>query len=292
MQNYTEYPHEFKKIVYFMPSEEEKKLGLYAIQAGRMMAKPSYKSGPRLANHHTVHFVVEGHVRYSYGEHQVELKRNDLFCLFPGITLQYQIVPEPPSLQMAWIALHGENVQTFLTLIGISIDRPYVREAVQPDFPDKFEQFLQEYQQLNAQNPFLFSIGKIFDLFSRLTAESRAGTESKAKKEWVDRSITFMKLHYRDKIKIRDVADYIGLTRSHFATAFAKEVGCTPLEYLTNIRLSTAARLLVQSSHSISEIANSLGYPDLYTFSKSFHKQFGTSPKSYRASAVRDQTML
>jgi transcriptional regulator GlxA family with amidase domain len=94
-----------------------------------------------------------------------------------------------------------------------------------------------------------------------------------------------MKLHYRDNIKIRDVADYIGLTRSHFATAFAKEVGCTPLEYLTRIRLSAGAKLLVQSSHSITEIAVSLGYPDLYTFSKSFHKQYGTSPKSYRASA-------
>ncbi|MCC2686292.1 MAG: AraC family transcriptional regulator [Paenibacillaceae bacterium] len=292
MQVYTEYPHEFKKIAYFMPSEAEKKLELYAVQAGRMIAKPSFKSGPRFANHHTVHFVVEGHVRYLYGDHQVELKQNDMFCLFPGITLQYQVIPECPSLKMAWIALHGENVKTFLRLIGISSDRPYLREAMLPDFPDQFEQFLQEYQQLNAQNPFLFSIGKIFDMFSRLTAESRTGTVSKARKEWVDQSITFMKLHYRDNIKIRDVADYIGLTRSHFATAFAKEVGCTPLEYLTKIRLSAGAKLLEQSSHSISEIAVSLGYPDLYTFSKSFHKQFGTSPKSYRASAVRDQIMF
>jgi AraC-like DNA-binding protein len=292
MQAYTEYPHEFKKIVYFMPSEAEKKFGLYAVQAGRMIAKPSFKSGPRLANHYTVHFVVEGNVRYSHGDNQVDLKQNDMFCLFPGITLQYQVIPEYPSLKMAWIAFHGENVQTFLKLVGISSDHPYKREALLPDFPDQFEQFLQEYQQLNAQNPFLFSIGKIFDMFSRLTAESHSGIESRARKEWVDRSITFMKLHYRDNIKIRDVADYIGLTRSHFATAFAKEVGCTPLEYLTNIRLSAGAKLLVQSPHSISEIAVSLGYPDLYTFSKSFHKQFGTSPKSYRASAARDQTMF
>jgi AraC-like DNA-binding protein len=285
MQSYTEYPHEFKKIVYFMPSDEEKGLGLYAVQAGRMIAKPSFKSGPRLANHHTVHFVVEGTVRYLHGDSRVDLKKNDVFCLFPDITLQYQVIPENPSLQMAWISLHGENVQSFLKLIGITRECPYQKDALLPDFSVQFEQFLQEYQQVNAWNPYLFSMGKMFDLFSRMTIEAHSRIDRRARLEWVDRSIAFMKLHYRDNVKIRDVADYIGITRSHFATAFTKEVGCTPLEYLTNIRLSAGARLLLQTSHSITEIAVSLGYPDLYTFSKSFHKQYGTSPKSYRETA-------
>lgn len=52
-------------------------------------------------------------------------------------------------------------------------------------------------------------------------------------------------------------------------------------EFVTGIRLSKAAEMLLQGQHSVTEIAYMVGYADATSFTRMFQKQYGTTPKKY-----------
>ena len=59
---------------------------------------------------------------------------------------------------------------------------------------------------------------------------------------------------------------------------FKEQVGMSPMEYLTSIRLDKAKWLIINSSLSIKEISNIIGYDDPLSFSKLFKRVEGISP--------------
>lgn len=74
-----------------------------------------------------------------------------------------------------------------------------------------------------------------------------------------------------------------GFNRDYFRRCFKEDMGKTPLEYLTDLRINLAKKLLVQIMFSSVElVAVQCGYKDIYYFSKSFKKITGVSPREYR----------
>lgn len=73
-----------------------------------------------------------------------------------------------------------------------------------------------------------------------------------------------------------------GLSRSVFAQQFREHVGETPYAYLTRWRLGIAARLLGQTSLTIREIADKVGYSSEYSFNRAFKQARGRTPTKER----------
>jgi AraC-like DNA-binding protein len=68
----------------------------------------------------------------------------------------------------------------------------------------------------------------------------------------------------------------------HLIRVFRRHKGVTPWEYLIRCRVEKAANLLRFSSHSVSQIADLLGYADIYSFCKQFKARLGQTPSEYR----------
>ncbi|WP_374992061.1 helix-turn-helix domain-containing protein [Paenibacillus sp. LHD-38] len=56
----------------------------------------------------------------------------------------------------------------------------------------------------------------------------------------------------------------------------------SPMKFVQQLRMNEAALLMKQTDYKLAEIAQSVGYPDLFSFSKAFKKQLGVSPNTYR----------
>lgn len=99
---------------------------------------------------------------------------------------------------------------------------------------------------------------------------------------YVKHAMDYIAYHYREKIKINELADYIGVNRSYLTSSFKKAIGCSPQEYLVNLRMEKAREMLRNTDMQINAIAAAVGYQDQLAFSKIFKQHFGASPKAYR----------
>ena len=80
-----------------------------------------------------------------------------------------------------------------------------------------------------------------------------------------------------------ELARKTGYSPVHFSRVFKKVTGTLPREFVIRARVERAKQLLRDSSLSVGEIANALGYSDVYFFSRQFKNRAGVSPTGFRA---------
>ena len=81
---------------------------------------------------------------------------------------------------------------------------------------------------------------------------------------------------------VEKLAQRVGMSRAAFASRFKSTVRQSPIEYLTRWRVLLAEDKMVNTTDSISAIAQSLGYESTSAFGKVFRKFTGHSPRQYR----------
>lgn len=84
---------------------------------------------------------------------------------------------------------------------------------------------------------------------------------------------------------VQSLAARVAMSRSAFASRFARLVGEPPLAYVTRWRMQKAAGLLRQSSGTLADIAERVGYDSEAAFSKAFKRAVGSAPGAYRRAA-------
>ena len=86
------------------------------------------------------------------------------------------------------------------------------------------------------------------------------------------------------RLTVRDVAREIGVDDRYLYNLFIRYEGISPKECISRCITSHACRMLMDTSLSITEIAEALGFDDVCTFSKFFRKRTGKPPTHYRES--------
>jgi AraC family transcriptional activator of mtrCDE len=85
-----------------------------------------------------------------------------------------------------------------------------------------------------------------------------------------------------DKWTVEILAEVAGMSRSSFAEHFTELVAMSPIQYVTGWRLQQANDLLISSTLSTAQIAETCGYHSESSFSKAFKKQFDKGPGAVR----------
>lgn len=89
-------------------------------------------------------------------------------------------------------------------------------------------------------------------------------------------------LRYSDPLGVDDMAAAAGLSRAYFSREFRREFGESPHVYLLTRRLERAAALLRNTDRPIADICFDVGLSSVGSFTTSFKRMFGASPKEYR----------
>ncbi len=84
-----------------------------------------------------------------------------------------------------------------------------------------------------------------------------------------------------------ELAHLAAMSRSHLCHQFRDHYNSSISEYVIRKRMATAQRLLFEVNLRPGEIAEAVGYPDIFQFSKQFKKTFGVSPSAYRHRQIR-----
>lgn len=90
--------------------------------------------------------------------------------------------------------------------------------------------------------------------------------------------------HLAKPITIANMADHSAMSQRTFIRRFKLAVGMTPVSYLQQLRMETAKGLLENTSYSLEQIIDKVGYDDLSAFRRAFVKRVQLTPQAYRKS--------
>lgn len=97
--------------------------------------------------------------------------------------------------------------------------------------------------------------------------------------------VDYIILHPTEKYTPAKMAEMAGLSKQRFSHLFKEQLGKSPMLYIKELRLTTAARKLLVSSDNVSDVAYSVGYEDPNYFIREFKAAFGYTPNQYRKAA-------
>ena len=94
--------------------------------------------------------------------------------------------------------------------------------------------------------------------------------------------LEFVRQNYGRRIRVEEAAAVAGMNPQYFCRYFKKHTGRTVTEYINDVRISQASRLLAQTDDKILHIAVRCGYENAGYFISRFRRSRGVSPSEYR----------
>ncbi len=252
---------------------------------GSEHCKPLHRFGPNKRSSYVLHIVKDGKGTLEISNKIYNLKKGDAFLIFPGTEAWYEADFNDPWVY-TWVGFTGLKSDECTNKAGFYKDLP-VRKVECIDQLVSYINEMLEAHQLTYENELKRS-ALLMLFFSSLIKDYKQNISNKNSTYtypwtvYVKHAMDYLSSNYSQNIKINELADYIGVNRSYLTICFKKEFGCSPKEFLMDIRTKKAKSLLKFTDMQIKEVAESVGYIDQLAFSKAFKKQIGMSPSDYR----------
>ena len=147
---------------------------------------------------------------------------------------------------------------------------------------------------IEAQKGLCFPLDAIMKVYRELDTLSsiHAKIEMPSDSRRVHKVKTFIDAHYRDEIRLTQLADIAGMSTSSFSRFFKLHTGRNLSEYIIDLRLGHACRQLVDSNRTVAEIGYSCGFNNLSNFNRIFKKRKGCSPSEFRENYHKTRVII
>lgn len=265
---------------------QKESLELCLTYCGWEYCDAGHRFGPNKRSSYVLHIVREGKGVLEINKKTYHLTTGDAFLIPAETEAWYEADMIDPWSYM-WVAFTGFKADECANGAGFSLRSP-VRKTEHIQELNHYIDEIMEARQLSFADE-LRRNGLLRLFLSTLMAEYRNSiTGGKPHiypySVYVEHAMEYIADNYSQKIRIGEMADYIGVNRSYLTSSFKKAIGCSPQEYLLNVRMEKAKSLLKKTDTPISGIASSVGYADQLAFSKIFKQWYGISPRDYRES--------
>ncbi|WP_274651161.1 response regulator transcription factor [Paenibacillus humicola] len=121
----------------------------------------------------------------------------------------------------------------------------------------------------------------ILNLFHKLIAALRRMKWDGPFSGSIQKAIAFIHRNYRTDVSLKDVADYAGVSSSHFSRLFKEECRMGFAEYLNHVRIEHAKLDIEQGDYKLKEIVSRAGFNHYNYFFKVFKEVTGMTPQEY-----------
>ncbi len=187
---------------------------------------------------------------------------------------QYCFQPEDGHWEFVYVSLHGREPVRLLRAL-IDADGPVLMPT--PRLASRVETIL----AADLSSPFAAS-ALAYDFTMCLLEEVWGAGGGSGEGAIVNRLTDYLKRHLAEPLSVADLARVAGYSRCHFTRLFTRLAGVSPAEFLRQLRLDHALRLLQTERLPIKAIAARCGFADSSHFCKAFRQHCGMSPHAFR----------
>lgn len=126
---------------------------------------------------------------------------------------------------------------------------------------------------------------RIYKALHKILTENNISLEAPPLSECVNLAIKYIQSNRTAALTTSEIAASAFVSKSKLTKQFRRELSMSVQEYLYNILLSEATRLLINTELAVSEISERLGFSDQFYFSRKFKQKYGLSPRAYKTRA-------
>ena len=138
----------------------------------------------------------------------------------------------------------------------------------------------------------LYELSIFTDEARELSSSSFAKVTQQANSRRVLKVQQYISEHYRDEIHLNTLADMVGMAPTAFSRFFKQRTGKKLSDYITDIRLGHAARLLVDTTMSVAEICYDCGFNNLSNFNRIFKRKKSCPPTEFRETYFKKKVII
>lgn len=216
-------------------------------------------------------FVEEGTYRYSFDSTSFVAKSGDVIYLPQSASYAYEVLSETTFCIQAEFNLYCEkNGKEEVLLFS---DCPIVFKS------SEAKHLFTKLSDTYFKSDFM-TISVIYEMlavfFGHSDSENYGSTLRKIKP-----ATDYIKQNLCTPVYISKLAEICGISAVHLRRLFKSALGVSPVKYRNTLLMRYACELLISGGMNVSETSDILGFPDIYTFSQSFKKEVGVSPKKY-----------
>lgn len=204
---------------------------------------------------------------------------SDLFSIMIGQG-QFDLLRSNISrLLQSWV---DEN----RTCMAITEDLLFIMDLLKRKFSSrKYLDFSNQYFLENIMS-FSLTSAELAENFHILLMVLFTSGEPEARpaQELVESLIDYFKAHLSSNITLQDLEEKTGFSKVYICRVFKKFQNTTPIDYFTRLKIARAQEMLIEfPGLSLREISDSLGFNDVYYFSKVFKRINGKAPSEMRS---------
>lgn len=179
-----------------------------------------------------------------------------------------------------------EHVQSILAAFHNNHNLLQLKDTERKQMEGCFFQIIKESKLHGIENNRMLTVYflEMLELINRFAEESKSVEYEypSALHQRISEVAAYMDQNYRKDISLDTVAEKFYISTAHLSRAFKKVTGFTFIEYLSNLRIQKAQKLLSETNLPISDIARKVGYQNHTHFGRMFKLMTGSSPREFR----------
>ena len=245
----------------------------------------SADTNPHIHSEIELLFIEKGDAVINVGEDSMNVKKGDLVFINPLEV--HSVMPQKTNEYLHKCICFDTSMVVDATLKKELLSgRTMVAKRVLPQSEAIKNVFLKLYNAAeNEEKALLFeSTAYISLIFSYLIKNGLVEKKVKSQKgaEFCKSVTKYIAENYSNDITSHDIANELFYTQSYFCRNFQKHFNAPFSKYINMYRISKAKNMLLGTELKISDISDMCGFKSPEYFAKSFKKEVGLSPKSYR----------
>lgn len=270
-----------KRIVY-TPSDFARTNLLHLQEVGRLTATKPHTSRRKGLNSYLFFAVEDGSGSLTYNGREFPLQKGD--CVFIDCSQPYAHTTGEQLWTLRWIHFYGPNMSA---IYDKYLERGGSARFTPADFPRYLSLVDSVYSIADADIHLkdMKIYEKLTSLLTLLMEDSwhpATATRAKERKRSLQDVKEYLDANYEKKITLEELSKRFFIDKYYLTKLYKEQFGVSIINYLTQMRITNAKRLLRFTDLPVEKIGQECGFDDANYFARAFGKVEGCSPTEYR----------
>ncbi|GHV13052.1 AraC family transcriptional regulator [Spirochaetia bacterium] len=271
---------------YIYPERPQLDDDVVVFHSGFCSTLPDYSYGRDVRDYYLIHYCTGGKGTYFTGGVSYNLSEYDGFLILPNTPIVHKADSKDPW-DLCWVAFFGKKVDALLKQANLGNNNLIFRydqdDYLETCIRNVYDESRNRRNIATINGYFYLFVGRLIDNYQNKLNKDKTKLTSFSR---FDDAINYLNRNVQRSVTVEELSYYLRLDTSQVYRIFKTNAGVSPQQYITNMRMQKACKLLAKTDLTIKDVSEWLHFEYQSHFTKLFKNYTGITPTEYRSTAA------